>query len=161
MAQTTTVIFLLATLLMAATTVSGQGPHIPLAPSPSVNEAMNCAAGLAVCLPAITQRGPPSQECCTAVETALNTQLSCLCGFIKSPMLLIPFNVTDFNALFSKTCGLTTDPNLCSETAAQAPLPKTAAPVPGAPKSDKDAASKLAGTGLVGIVVITIAAMFY
>jgi len=31
----------------------------------------------------------------------------------------------------------------------------------GAPKSDKDAASKLAGTGLVGIVVITIAAMFY
>lgn len=116
MAQTTTMIFLLATLLMAATTVSGQGP-IPLAPSPAVNEVMNCAAGLAVCLPAITQRGPPSPECCTAFETAVKTQLSCLCGFIKSPpMLLIPFNVTAFNAVLSQTCGFTTDPNLCSET---------------------------------------------
>ncbi|KAG7552881.1 Bifunctional inhibitor/plant lipid transfer protein/seed storage helical domain [Arabidopsis thaliana x Arabidopsis arenosa] len=159
MAQTTTVIFLLATLLMAATTVSGQGPHLPLAPSPSVNEVMNCAAGLAVCLPAITQGGPPLPECCTALETAVKTQLPCLCGLIKSPTLLIPFNVTAFNALLSQTCGITTDPNMCSEKTAQAPLPHTAAPVPGPP--NKNAASKLAGTGLVGIVLITIVAMFY
>ncbi|EFH51027.1 protease inhibitor/seed storage/lipid transfer protein family protein [Arabidopsis lyrata subsp. lyrata] len=161
MAQTTTVIFLLATLLMAAMTVSGHGPHLPLAPSPSVNEVMNCAAGLAVCLPAITQGGPPTPECCTALETAVKTQLPCLCGLIKSPTLLIPFNVTAFNALLSQTCGLTADPNMCSEIVAQAPLPQTAAPVPGPPKSDKNAASKLAGTGLVGVVLITIAAMFY
>ncbi|KAL1190860.1 Non-specific lipid transfer protein GPI-anchored 24 [Cardamine amara subsp. amara] len=154
MAQTTTMIFLLATLLMAATTVSGQEP----APSPTINDVMNCAADLTVCLPVITQRKTPSPECCTALETALKTKLSCLCGFIKSTMLLVPFNVTAFNA----ACGLNTDPNLCSETAgAPPPLPQTKAPMPGPPKADKDAASKLTGTGLVGIVFITISAMFY
>ncbi|XP_010422203.1 PREDICTED: non-specific lipid transfer protein-like 1 [Camelina sativa] len=163
MAQITAVIFLLATLLMVATTVSGQGPHIPLAPSPAINEVMNCTSGLAVCAPAIIQGGTPSPECCTAIETAVNTQLSCLCKFIKSPMLFVPFNVTTFNALFSQTCGLTADPNLCSKTTAQAPLPQTKAPSPVPTESDKDAAtaSKLAGTGLVGIVLITISAMFY
>lgn len=115
MAQTTTVIFILATLLLAATVVSGQTPHSPVAPSPTINEAMNCAAGLTVCLPAFAQGGTPSQECCTAVETAVKTQLSCLCGFIKAPVLVVPFNVTAFSALISKTCGINTDTNLCSE----------------------------------------------
>lgn len=117
MAESITMIFLLATLLMAATTVSGQGPPSPPAPSPTINEVMNCAADLAVCVPAITQGVTPSLECCTALETALKTKLSCLCGFIKSPMLLVPFNVTAFNALLSQTCGLSTDPKLCSENA--------------------------------------------
>ncbi|EOA23079.1 hypothetical protein CARUB_v10003860mg [Capsella rubella] len=160
MARTITMIFLLATLLMAATTVSGQGPQIPLAPSPAVNEVMNCAAGLAICVPAMTQGGPLSPDCCTALETAMKTQLPCLCGLIKSPMLLVPFNVTVFNALLSQSCGHTADPNLCSETTAQAPLPQTKAPSPVPTKSEKDAASKVARTGLVGIVLITIALMF-
>ncbi|KAL0730663.1 hypothetical protein Bca4012_026757 [Brassica carinata] len=161
MAQTTTVIFILATLLLAATVVSGQTPHSPVAPSPTINEAMNCAAGLTVCLPAFAQGGTPSQECCTAVETAVKTQLSCLCGFIKAPVLVVPFNVTAFSALISKTCGINTDTNLCSEPTAQAPLPHTTAPPPGAPKADKAAASKLAETGLVGIVLIMTSAIFF
>lgn len=112
MGQTTTMIFLLATLLMAA---SGQGqPSMP-APSPTVNEAMNCTAGLAICISDLTMGGTPSQECCTAIDITIKTQLLCLCSFIKrSP---IPVNVTDFNARLSQSCGLTTDPIMCTETA--------------------------------------------
>ncbi|KAJ0243202.1 Non-specific lipid transfer protein GPI-anchored 24 [Hirschfeldia incana] len=162
MAQTTTVIFILAIFLVAATVVSGETPNSLVAPSPTINEAMNCAAGLTVCLPAFAQGGNPSQECCTAIETAVKTQLSCLCRFIKPPVLVVPFNITAFNALISKTCGINTYNNLCSETTAQAPLPPHAtAPPPGAPKADKAAASKLAETGLVGIVLIMISAIFY
>lgn len=112
MAQTTTVIFILATLLVPATVVSGQTPPSPVAPSPTINEAMNCAAGLTVCLPAFAQGGTPSKECCTAVKT----QQSCLCGFIKAPVLVVPFNITAFSALISKSCGINTNLNLCSET---------------------------------------------
>ncbi|WZZ34740.1 hypothetical protein YC2023_018141 [Brassica napus] len=148
MAQTTTVIFILATLLVATTVVSGQTPPSPVAPSPTINEAMNCAAGLTVCLPAFAQGGTSPKECCTALETAVKTQQSCLCGFIKAPALVVPFNITAFSALISKSCGINTDLNLCSETA-------------GAPKTDKDAASKPAETGLVGIALIMISALFY
>ncbi|CAN7123979.1 unnamed protein product [Brassica rapa subsp. narinosa] len=144
MAQTTTVIFILATLLVPATVVSGQTPPSPVAPSPTINEAMNCAAGLTVCLPAFAQGGTPSKECCTAVKT----QQSCLCGFIKAPVLVVPFNITAFSALISKSCGINTDLNLCSETPAHAPLPHMTAPPSGTPKTDKDAASKPAETGL-------------
>uniref|UniRef100_A0A0D3AST5 Bifunctional inhibitor/plant lipid transfer protein/seed storage helical domain-containing protein n=1 Tax=Brassica oleracea var. oleracea TaxID=109376 RepID=A0A0D3AST5_BRAOL len=117
MAQTTTVIFILATLLVATTVVSGQTPPSPVAPSPTINEAMNCAAGLTVCLPAFAQGGTSPKECCTALETAVKTQQSCLCGFIKAPALVVPFNITAFSALISKSCGINTDLNLCSETA--------------------------------------------
>ncbi|VVB07732.1 unnamed protein product [Arabis nemorensis] len=162
MAQTTTMIFLVATLLMAATIVSGQKPPTPVAPSPTVDEAMNCAAGLTVCVPTITGGGTPSQECCTAIDIALKTQITCLCGFIKSATLVVPFNVTAFSALLSQNCGIDTDPNLCSQTSAQAPpSPTTTAPIPGPPKAGKNAASKLAGTGLVGIVLTTMATMLY
>ncbi|CAH2071434.1 unnamed protein product [Thlaspi arvense] len=61
MAQTTIVIFPTATLLMAATVVSGQKPPSPTAPH-TVNEVMNCAAGLTNCVPAITLGGTPSSE---------------------------------------------------------------------------------------------------
>ncbi|KAF8105844.1 hypothetical protein N665_0153s0005 [Sinapis alba] len=163
MVQTTTLIFILATLLVAATDVSGQTPDSPVAPSPTMNEAMNCAEGLTVCLPAFAQGGTPSQECCAALETAVKTQLSCLCGFIKAPVLVVPFNVTAFNALISKTCGINTDTNLCSETPAEAPLPlpHTPAPPPGEHKADKDAASKRTETGFLGVVLIMISAIFY
>ncbi|CAN6854472.1 unnamed protein product [Brassica oleracea] len=162
MAQTTTVIFILATLLVATTVVSGQTPPSPVAPSPTINEAMNCAAGLTVCLPAFAQGGTSPKECCTALETAVKTQQSCLCGFIKAPALVVPFNITAFSVLISKSCGINTDLNLCSGTAAQAPpLPHMTAPPPGAPKTDKDAASKPAETGLVGIALIMISALFY
>ncbi|CAN8246379.1 unnamed protein product [Cochlearia groenlandica] len=161
MAKTTNMIFLLATLLMAARVVSGQEPPSLVAPSPENNKGKNCMEDLTVCLPSITQGGTPSQECCTALNTAVKTQLSCLCGFIKSPVLFIPFDVSIFNVLFSQSCGLDTDSNLCSVTAARAPSPQVKAPVQGPPKGDKNAASKLVGTGLVGIVFFTIATIFY
>ncbi|KAF2564074.1 hypothetical protein F2Q70_00017039 [Brassica cretica] len=87
MAQTTTVIFILATLLVATTVVSGQTPPSPVAPSPTINEAMNCAAGLTVCLPAFAQGGTSPKECCTALETAVKTQQSCLSISLPSVLL--------------------------------------------------------------------------
>ncbi|XP_013619902.1 PREDICTED: non-specific lipid transfer protein GPI-anchored 2-like [Brassica oleracea var. oleracea] len=154
---TTTTLLLLSALLIAATIVNGQGA---MAPPP--NASMVCEANLGLCAAALKVGEKSSEECCTSLDKAVKTQLKCLCAILTNPQVLAGFNLTVENALLiPKSCGIDAGPSMCS--AAKAPLPHGVPPVPGPPKVDKDAApaSNLAGTGLVGIALITISMMFY
>ncbi|CAG7877324.1 hypothetical protein BRARA_E02453 [Brassica rapa] len=152
---TTTTLLLLSTLLIAAIVVNGQG-----AKAPPPNAGMVCDANLGLCAAALKVGAKSSEECCTSLEKAVKTQLKCLCAILTNPQVLAGFNLTVENALLiPKSCGIDAGPSMCS--AAKAPLPHGVPPVPGPPKGEKDAASNLAGTGLVGITLITISMMFY
>ncbi|RID63445.1 hypothetical protein BRARA_E02453 [Brassica rapa] len=138
---TTTTLLLLSTLLIAAIVVNGQG-----AKAPPPNAGMVCDANLGLCAAALKVGAKSSEECCTSLEKAVKTQLKCLCAILTNPQVLAGFNLTVENALLiPKSCGIDAGPSMCS----------------GPPKGEKDAASNLAGTGLVGITLITISMMFY
>ncbi|KFK31970.1 hypothetical protein AALP_AA6G183400 [Arabis alpina] len=151
---TTTTIILLAALLMAATAVSGQGP------ASSPNASMFCGANLGLCAAALKGGGPPPAECCASLDKAVKTQLKCLCDILTNPLILAGFGLTVENALLiPKSCGIDAAPSMCS--AAKTPSTQGVPPVAGPPKNDKAAATKVAGTGLVGIVFMTISLMLY
>ncbi|VVB07731.1 unnamed protein product [Arabis nemorensis] len=151
---TTTTIILLAALLMAATVVSGQEA------APPSNAGMVCGTNLGLCAAALKGGGPPPAECCTSLDIAAKTQLKCLCAILTNPQILAAFNLTTENALLiPKSCGIDAASSMCS--AEKTPLPQGVPPVAGPPKNDKAVATKVAGTGLVGIVLMTIPMMFY
>ncbi|CAA7018616.1 unnamed protein product [Microthlaspi erraticum] len=161
MSQTTTTttstatVVLLTILLMAATVVSGQGDT-----APPPNASIVCGANLGLCAAALTQGGKPSEECCKSLDTAVKTQLKCLCDILTNPQILAGYGLTVENVLLiPKSCGIDAGTSMCS--AAKAPLPHGIPPVPGPPKDDKGAATKLAGTGLAGIIFMMISTMFY
>ncbi|CAH2071424.1 unnamed protein product [Thlaspi arvense] len=154
MASTMTIV-LITVFLIVATSVTGQGEA---APPPIAG--MVCGADLGLCAAALVKGGKPSEECCTGLDLAVKTQVKCLCDILMNPQILAGFNLTVENALLiPKSCGIDAGSSMCS--AAKTPLPQGVPPVAGPPEDVKGVATKLAGTGLVGIALMTISMIFY
>ncbi|CAH2071409.1 unnamed protein product [Thlaspi arvense] len=137
----TMTIVLITVFLIVATSVTGQGEA---APPPIAG--MVCGADLGLCAAALVKGGKPSEQCCTGLDKAVKTQVKCLCDILMNPKILAGFNLTVENALLiPKSCGIDAGSSMCS----------------GPPEDDKGVATKLAGTGLVGIALMTISMIFY